>query len=152
KDRADVFATRPDGIRGRTAVDWKLVDETAPPSRFDSAVRERAIELAVRSTRPADATGVQLTPLRRDVTDAGIAYEHVTATFDRPLGAVRIVVRGPEGPTPASVAGQGADFWPLAVTRELDDLILRLRTNETTLGTWVFTTEGDIDRVLDHER
>ncbi|HVV19392.1 MAG TPA: 2,3-epoxybenzoyl-CoA dihydrolase [Pseudonocardiaceae bacterium] len=152
KDRADVFATRPDGIRGRTAVEWKLVDETAPPSRFADAVRERALALAERSTRPTDATGVALTPLRRDVTDDGISYDHVTATFDRPLGAVRIVVRGPSGPAPGTVAEQGADFWPLAVTRELDDLILRLRTNETTLGTWVFTTEGDIGHVLDHER
>jgi benzoyl-CoA-dihydrodiol lyase len=152
KDRADVFATRQDGMRGRTAVDWKLVDEIAPPSRFEAVAHERALELASRSTRPTDATGVSLPPLRREVTDDGIRYDHVVATYDRPMGAVRIVVRGPAGPAPDSVAGLGADFWPLAVTRELDDLILRLRANETTLGTWVFTTEGDIDRVLDHER
>ncbi len=152
RDRADVFATRQDGIRGRTAVDWKLVDEIAPPSRFEDAVRERAHELASRSARPSDATGVALPPLRREVTDDGIEYDHVTARFDRALGAVRIEVRGPAGPAPASVAEQGADFWPLALTRELDDLILRLRANETTLGTWVFTTSGDIASVLDHER
>jgi benzoyl-CoA-dihydrodiol lyase len=115
-------------------------------------VRERARELAARSTRPADATGVPLPPLRREITENGIEYDHVTARFDRQRGAVLIEVRGPSGPAPASVAEQGAAWWPLAVTRELDDAILRLRTNETTLGTWVFTTSGDSDAVLDHER
>ncbi|HEX3592265.1 MAG TPA: enoyl-CoA hydratase-related protein, partial [Pseudonocardiaceae bacterium] len=77
KDRADVFSTRPDGLKGRTAVEWKLVDETAPPSRFEQAARERAADLATRSDRPADATGVELTPLSRDETDDGIRYDHV---------------------------------------------------------------------------
>ena len=88
----------------------------------------------------------------RDTTDDGITYDHVSARFDRALGAVTITVRGPEGPAPSTVAGQGADFWPLAVTRELDDLILLLRTNEPALGTWLVTTAGDADAVLDHER
>ena len=152
RDRADVFATRQDGMRGRTAVEWRLVDEIAPPSRFEAAVRERAAELAGRSSRPTGATGITLPPLRREVTADGIEYDHVSARFDRAVGAVRIEVRGPSGPAPESVAEQGAGFWPLAVTRELDDLILRLRANETTLGTWVFTTSGDVDAVLDHER
>jgi benzoyl-CoA-dihydrodiol lyase len=152
KDRADVFATRPDGIRGRTAVDWKLVDEVAPPTRFDQAVRARAEELAGASNHRAGATGIELTPLHREITDDGIAYDHVSARFDRSLGAVTITVRGPQDPAPSTVTGQGADFWPLAVTRELDDLILLLRTNEPTLGTWLVTTDGDADTVLDHER
>jgi len=88
---ADVFATRPDGVKGRTAVTWRLVDEIAAPSQFDQAVRERAAELAETSVRPADATGVALPPLRREITDDGITYDHVTATFDRPGGAVTIV-------------------------------------------------------------
>jgi benzoyl-CoA-dihydrodiol lyase len=149
KDRADVFATRPDGIRGRTAVEWKLVDEVAPPTRFDEAVRERAEALKGTSN---GATGIDLTPLHREITDDGITYDHVTARFDRALGSVAITVRGPAGPAPSTVAGQGADFWPLAVTRELDDVILLLRTNEPALGTWVITTEGAADTVLDHER
>jgi benzoyl-CoA-dihydrodiol lyase len=152
KDRADVFATRPDGMRGSTAVEWKLVDETAPPSRFDEAVRERATQLAGTSNRPTGATGVELRPLRREVTDDGITYDHVTARFDRSQGAVTITVHGPTIPAPAEPADQGADFWPLAVTRELDDVILRLRANEPTLGTWLITTEGDADAVLDYER
>jgi benzoyl-CoA-dihydrodiol lyase len=151
KDRADVFSTRPDGVKGRTAVEWKLVDETAPPSRFEQATRERAADLAARSDRPADATGVELTPLAREETEDGIRYDHVTAAFDRAAGAVTITVHGPAGPAPETLP-RTADFWPLAVTRELDDLILRLRTNEPTLGTWVFTTRGDPAAVLAHER
>jgi len=153
KDLADVFATRPDGVKGRTAVEWRLVDELAPPRRFTEAVEERAAELATRSSRPVDATGVELTPLRRTETDESIAYEHVTATFDRPNGTVEIVVRGPAGsaPTVDQIAAQGAAFWPLALTRELDDLILRLRTNEPEPGTWLIRTDGDPDAVLGYD-
>jgi benzoyl-CoA-dihydrodiol lyase len=151
KDRADVFATRQDGIRGRTAVEWKLVDETAPPSRFEQATRERAAALAAMSSR-AGSAGVELTPLHREDTEDGITYDHVTARYDRTLGSVAITVHGPTSPAPATLIEQGAACWPLAVTRELDDLILRLRTNEPMLGTWVLTTAGDIDAVLDHER
>jgi benzoyl-CoA-dihydrodiol lyase len=128
------------------------VDETAPPSRFEQATRERAAELAAGSDRPTAATGIELTPLRRDETPDGTTYDHVTATFDRALGAVTITVHGPAEPAPDTIAGQGADFWPLALTRELDDLILRLRTNEPTLGTWVFRTEGDPAAVAGYER
>ncbi|HKN98359.1 MAG TPA: 2,3-epoxybenzoyl-CoA dihydrolase [Pseudonocardiaceae bacterium] len=149
KDRADVFATRSDGLKGRTAMEWRLVDETAPPSRFADAALERAKALAETSNRPADATGVELTPLRREVTDDGLTYDHVTATYDRSQGAVTVTVHGPAEPPDGN---RTADCWPLAVTRELEDVILRLRTNEPTLGTWLITTRGDHDAVLAHER
>jgi benzoyl-CoA-dihydrodiol lyase len=147
KDLADVFATRSDGVKGRTAVEWRLVDELAPPRRFDEAVRQRAEQLAARSARPGGA-GVTLTPLRREVTADGITYDHVTAVFDRPHGTVNITVRAPE----QLEERRDAEFWPLAVTRQLDDLILRLRANETELGTWLVRTEGDPDVVLGYER
>jgi len=144
KDLADVFATRSDGVKGRTAVTWRLVDEIAPPSAFDQAVRDRARELATRSTRP-DEPGIQLAPLRREVTDDGIRYDHVSAEFDRAGGTVTIIVRGPSEPP-------SVDGWLLAMTRQLDDLVLRLRTNEPDLGTWILKTEGDSDAVIAHER
>jgi benzoyl-CoA-dihydrodiol lyase len=142
KDLADVFATRPDGVKGRTAVDWKLVDELAPPRRFTETVTERARELAERSTRPRDAEGIELTPLRRD--------RYVRSVQDRNSGTVTITVHVPD-----AVEGgleQGAEFWPLAMTRELDDLVLTLRANEPELGTWLVKTEGDPDVVLGYER
>jgi benzoyl-CoA-dihydrodiol lyase len=154
KDRADVFATRSEGVRGKTAQAWRLVDEAAPPSRFARAVRERAEAAAMRSHRPRDAAGIALTPLERVITGDRIRYPHVTAQLDRPAGIAEITVRGPRDEAPDGVAAihrLGAAFWPLAVTRELDDLILRLRTNELELGTWTIRTSGDIDRVLGYE-
>jgi benzoyl-CoA-dihydrodiol lyase len=155
KDLADLFATRSDGVRGKTAVDWRLVDEVVPRRDFRATVEQRALDAAAHSSRPADARGVELTPLERESTEDGIAYRHVRAEYDRPLGLVRITVRGPDEPAPADAAAlhaQAADGWLLAFTRELDDLILRLRTNETELGTWVLRTEGDPARVLAHEQ
>jgi benzoyl-CoA-dihydrodiol lyase len=144
KDLADVFATRQDGIKGRAAVDWRLVDELAPPRRFDEMVRERAAELAANSGRPRDAEGIALTPLRRD--------RYVVAEPDADAGTVTITVRAPDERAPEAIHEADAEFWPLAVTRELDDLILRLRTNEPYLGTWVIKTEGDPEIVLGYER
>ena len=155
KDRADVFATRSEGIRGRQAVEWRLVDEVIPKRQWDETVAERAAEAAARSTRPVDATGIELPPLQRDETPDGVRYQHVEARYDRAVGLVEITVHGPEGDVPDTVERVhelGARFWPLAMTRELDDLILRLRANERELGTWVIRTRGDVEDALAFER
>ncbi len=155
KDRADVFATKSEGLRGKQAVEWKLVDEVIPKRQWDEKVAERAAEAAARSSRPADATGVELPPLERTETVDGIAYQHVRAEFDRDRGLVEITVLGPEGDVPDTVERVhelGAAFWPLAMTRELDDLILRLRANELELGTWIIRTRGDVEDALAFER
>ncbi|MFD2417494.1 2,3-epoxybenzoyl-CoA dihydrolase [Amycolatopsis pigmentata] len=141
KDRADVFATRPDGVKGRTAVEWGLVDELVPRQGFREAVAQRARELAARGGRPDDARGIELDPLERVETADSIEYRFVSAKVDRGLRAVTITVRGMDEPD-----------WLLAMTRELDDVILRLRTNEPELGTWVLRTEGDLEAVLANER
>jgi benzoyl-CoA-dihydrodiol lyase len=145
RDRADVFATKPEGLKGRTAVEWGLVDEAVPRSRFDQTVRERAREAAAASSRTGEG-GVALPLLEPEIAAGRIAYRHVTADLDGDL--VTITIRAPEGPVPATV---DADFWPLALTRELDDLILWLRTNEPDRGTWVLKTTGDLDAVLAYE-
>jgi benzoyl-CoA-dihydrodiol lyase len=146
RDLADWFSTRSEGVGGRKAVQWRLVDEAVPRAKWDETVAARAAELAARSDRP-QATGVVLPPLDKDRTDSAIGYRHVTADLDRDRGLVEITVRGPEQP-PAEL---GADSWPLAVARELDDLILDLRTNEPELGTWVLRTAGDPAAVLAHD-
>ena len=154
KDRADVFATRNEGIRGETAVKWGLVDESVPLSRFAEAVSVRAAAAVARSTRPDEATGVHLRPLDRRESEDGLDYSTVSARFDRDGRRVDITVRGPSQPPPADAAGvlaQGVDYWPLALARELDDLVLRLRANELELGTWVWRTEGDAGVVLAHD-
>ena len=154
RDLADYFSTRPEGVGGKKAVQWRLVDEAVPRPRWDETVAERAAELAARSGRSEDAAGVALTPLGKTRDDDAIAYEYVSARLDRAASSVDITVRGPASDPPASMAeatAQGAGFWPLAVTRELDDLILDLRTNETELGTWVFRTDGNPAAVLAYD-
>ncbi len=161
RDLADYFATRAEGVGGRKAVQWRLVDEVVPRPSWTQTVTERAVELAARSRRaPGSAgAGVRFTPLAKERSynrkAAGeISYRWTAARLDREASTAYITVRGPDTDPPADVAhlhAQGADFWPLAMTRELDDLILDLRTNEPELGTWVLRTSGSPGRVLGYD-
>ncbi len=155
RDRADFFCTVEEGVKGQRAVEWGLVDEVVPRSRLDDVVRQRARELAARTDRPAGARGIALTPLARTIDGDAIAYEHVTCRIDRGRAVAEITVKGPAAGPPADTAGVaalGVAFWPLALARELDDLILHLRTNEGEIGLWVLRTEGDADLVEAHDR
>ena len=148
RDRADFFCTTGEGVRGRRALDWKLVDELVPRSRLDDAVAARAAALAATSDRPADAAGIALTPLERSVSEDAIAYAHVHVALDRGQGTATLTVSAPDAPPPAEAAAihaAGAGFWPLALARELDDAILHLRFNEPALGTWILKTAGVAD-------
>jgi benzoyl-CoA-dihydrodiol lyase len=151
RDLADYFSTRAEGVGGKKAVAWRLVDEAVPRPEWEQAVAERAAAFAERSSRPADAQGIELTPLDKTRTDDHIGYRYVSAELDRERGVAEITVSGPDGDPPADLAAAAAGFWTLAMTRELDDLILDLRTNETELGTWMFRTKGDAARVLAHD-
>ncbi len=155
RDLADVFATLPEGVRGETAARWRLIDESVPRNVFAQRVRECAERAAEGSARPAEATGITLTALARELTEDGVRYAHTRAVFDREERAVAITVSAPSTsdlPTLARLHEEGADFWSLAVVRELDDLILHLRSNELELGTWLLRTEGDIEQVLAHDQ
>jgi benzoyl-CoA-dihydrodiol lyase len=155
RDLADYFSTKSEGIGGRKAVEWRLIDEAVPRPKWDEVVAARAAEFATSSTRPNDAEGVTLTPLAKTRTPDAIGYRYVSAKLDRETRQVAITVLGPEQDAPADAAAihaHGVDFWTLAVTRELDDLILDLRTNETELGTWVFRTLGDGARVRAYDQ
>ncbi len=155
RDRADYFSTKAEGLGGKKAVAWRLVDEAVPRAKWDEVVAQRAAELAGRSSRPAGAAGVALTPLAKTRTDEEISYRHVTARLDRARGVAEITVTGPAAGPPDSLDAlheQGAEFWTLAVTRELDDLILDLRANELELGTWVLRTQGDPAAVLAYDQ
>jgi benzoyl-CoA-dihydrodiol lyase len=153
KDRADLFATKSEGYRGATAVDWGLVDATVPRKSWTEEVTRRARDAADASSRRA-GTGIELTPLERREEGDTLRYPHVSAVLDRDARRVDITVEGPPDAPPADAAAaraQGVDYWPFAVARALDDLVLRLRTNEQTLGTWVLRTSGDVDRVLAYD-
>jgi benzoyl-CoA-dihydrodiol lyase len=155
-DRADFVATVAEGVRGRRALDWGLVDELAPRTRLAEAARARAEELASRSDRPPDGAGVPLPALERELGPERIAYPNLTVELDRALGVATFTIRGPEagGADAADPAMLGAAWWPLAMARELDDAILLLRFNEPEVGTWVLRSQGDpeavaaVDRVL----
>jgi len=155
RDLADYFSTRSEGVGGAKAVAWRLVDEAVPRSAWSQTVAARAAEFAARSARTAGAAGIEFTPLDKTRTDDAVSYRHVSALLDHADGVAAITVRGPgQGPPagPQGIRDRGAGFWPLAVARELDDLVLDLRTNEPGLGTWIFRTAGDPGLVLAYDR
>jgi benzoyl-CoA-dihydrodiol lyase len=150
RDRADVFCCVEEGVRGKRAVDWRLVDEVVPPSAWEDAVAKRAAAFAARSDRPADAKGISLVPLSREFGPDSVRYDHVFVALDREQRRAALTLRGPASVpgTLADIHAQGAAFWLLALARELDDAILHLRLNEPELGLLIFRTAGDAALVL----
>jgi len=145
RDLADVFCTDPDGARGRRALEWGLVDRTAPPQRFDAAVRARAEELARRGGAPDAGEPVALAALARSIQPDGYDYPNVRVRIDDARRLAEITVRGPSGPVAVE---RSADWWPLAAARELEDAVLMLRTNHEEIGAWVLRSEGDPETLL----
>src|SRR5215813_9526747 len=154
RDRADVFCSIEEGIRGAKAVEWRLVDEVVPNSKWKDAVAARAKEVAAKSDRPKGAKGIRLTPLERKIEKDRVSYSHVDVEIDRERGLTTVTVRGPSQGAPASVEAAhalGAKFWPLVVARELEDAILHLRSNEAAIGVVLFRTDGNAQAVLAHD-
>ncbi len=154
RDLADVFCTSEEGVRGRRAKEWGLVDDIAPRGRWAEAVSKQAQALAAQSARPTSGEGVKLTPLDRTIDEAGYHYSHVDVNFDRERGLATIMVKAPLDDPPSDVSAiesQGMAFWPLRMVRELDDAILMLRTNEPELGLWVLKTSGEGTKVLAYD-
>jgi benzoyl-CoA-dihydrodiol lyase len=150
-DLADIFCTTSEGVRGQKAKDWRLVDAIAKPAVFAAKVQERALELAAQSDRPADGKGVALTPLQRTESADALHYQHVTVEIDRAKRTASFTVKAPTGAQPTDIAGieaAGANWYPLAMARELEDAILSMRTNELDIGTWMIRTQGDAAAVL----
>jgi len=156
RDLADVFCSTEEGVKGRRAVDWRLVDEVVPNSKFDEKVAERAREIAGGETRNTGARGIELIPLDRRIEDDGsVVYSLVEVQVDRTKGIATIMITGPDGDAPASVDAlhkEGASAWILRLARELDDAILHLRLNELEIGVVVFKSQGDPARVVAHEK
>lgn len=152
RDRADIFCSIEEGVGGPRAVEWRLVDETAPSSKFQEAVTERALKMAEESDRPANAQSVKLSPLNRTIDKDTITYDYVDVAIGRDNRVATITLKAPDSGIPAGMAveeavTQGADFWPLALCRQFDDAILHLRLNELEIGNIVFKTQGDKDVV-----
>ena len=155
RDLADVFCSTEEGVKGKRAVEWRLVDEVVVNSRFEETVAARAREFAQRSKADDGAKGVSLAPLDRAFAEDGsVAYSLVEVQVERDKGLATITVRGPDADAPGSVAAlhaQGARTWALRLARELDDALLHLRFNELELGVIVFKSQGDPAKALAHE-
>ena len=150
RDRADIFCTLTEGIRGKRAVEWKLVDELVPRSKLMETAMARATEFAAQSSRPSDARGIELAPISREIDGDTIVYKTLSANIDRDLHTAEITVIAPKKAPAQDIDGiisEGCDFWPLAFARDFDDFILHMRANETETSTWVFKTVGDSDNV-----
>ena len=155
RDLADVFCTTAEGLGGTKAKQWGLVDEVVPPRLFADKVQERAKALAEQTDRPKEAKGVTLTPLRRAMDEQGIHYDHVDVAVDSAARTITITVSAPnsgEAVELDAIVERGAQWWPLAMARELDDAILHLRTNVREAGIWIVKTQGDIDAMLRLDR
>jgi len=150
-DLADLFCTSVEGVRGKKAVEWRLVDESVRPADFAARVQARALELAALSDRPANGKGVALTPLHRQHSADALHYSHVKVDIDRAKRTAVFTVHAPSGAQPASIAeieAAGSNWYPLVLARELEDAILLMRTNENEIGTWLIKTQGDAASVL----
>jgi benzoyl-CoA-dihydrodiol lyase len=157
RDHADFFCTTEEGVKGKRAVEWRLVDEVVPGSKFEQAVAARAKDFAGKSRRDGGAQGIALTPLSRTFSENGVEYETLSVEFDRSGRIATIVLRGPSSMPPAAAEAMdgamalGAAFWPLKLARELDDAILNIRLNEFDVAAIVFKSSGDPAAVMAYE-
>jgi benzoyl-CoA-dihydrodiol lyase len=161
RDRADVFCTTEEGIKGKRAVAWRLVDEAVPSSQIEAVVAARSREFAAAALSSLPGAnidggvgGIALAPLRRTIAADHRDYPYVRVAFDRNARIATVTLRGPEAPPPSSAAAMvdlGAAFWSLQVARELDDAILDIRLNEYDIATIVFKSQGDLRIVLDYD-
>ena len=146
RDHADFFCTTAEGLRGKRAKEWRLVDRLVPPSKLVDETKKTAEDVAAKSSRPKDAKGIALPAIERSIEGDTIRYGHLTVEIDREGRSAKLRVNGPAAAPPADAAAihaQGAAFWPLALARDLDDAMMHLRLNETEIGTWVLQSQGD---------
>jgi len=151
KDIADIFCTNADGVRGKKAVDWKLVDYIAPPSKFDDLINERVSKVTASVKLRNGENGIKLKALNRNITNEGIDYDTIKAKINREDRIANIHIIGPKSDDVIDineVVKMGSNWWALKFARELEDLILLLRTNELEVGVLTITSEGSTDDIL----
>jgi len=151
RDHADFFCTIEEGIKGKRAVAWRLVDEIAPNSKLEAKIADRAREFSAKSPRNGNGKGIELSPLKRTIEESGLRYGFVAVDINREQRIATITISAPDAPPPADIDGmiaQGASFWPLQAARELDDAILHLRINELEIAMLVFKSHGEAANVL----
>ncbi|WP_295141354.1 2,3-epoxybenzoyl-CoA dihydrolase [uncultured Reyranella sp.] len=143
RDHADFFCTTAEGLRGKRAREWRLVDQLIPPSKLVEQTQKIAEEVAAKSSRPKDAKGIALPTVERQIDGDTLRYANLTVEIDREGRSAKFRLNGPSSAPLADVHAAGAAFWPLALARDFDDAMMHLRLNETEIGTWVLTSQGD---------
>ena len=155
RDLADIFCSTEEGVKGKRAQDWRLVDEVVPNSKFDDAVAERAAQFAAEMTKGDAPQGITLGDLDRSIDENGnVTYSLVEVAIDRDARSATITLKGPSEDAPADMAAfqaQRDQAYMLRLAREFEDAILHLRLNEMELGLWAFQTQGDPELLLAHE-
>jgi len=178
RDRADVFSTLAEGLKGKRAKDWGLIDDYFPTSKFQESIDARVREIAKGVTQtvslPGDAEavrlnisepsqtnslryGIKLNPLQRELKPSSVEYKYVNVILNREERYADLTVHGPEPKadlptTPEEIQKLGDSYWPLQAYRELDDALLHLRVNEPEIGLVCIRTQGNIDDVLAVDR
>ena len=145
KDIADIFCTNADGVRGKKALDWNLVDHIAPPSKFNSLIDERVSFLESKVKLRNGSTGIALNNIKRTITDKNINYETISCILNKDNRVAEIKIHGPEENEIIAInelVEKGSEYWVLKFVRELDDLILMLRANELETGVITIQSEG----------
>ncbi len=151
RDRADVFSTLAEGLKGKRATEWGLIDDSFPTSKFEDAVEARVQELARTNGATATPKGIKLNALSFETTEDSRNYKYVRVQLHREGRYADLTVLSPEGELPTTVAEiekLGDAYWPLQAYRELDDALLHLRVNEPEIGLMCLRTEGRIENVL----
>ena len=151
RDLADVFCTVAEGVKGKRAKQWGLVDEVVPRSKFEELVQKRARELADASPARAEQ-GIRLAPLNKKIEEDHVEYKHISLEIDRGQRVATLTVRGPSAGLPReadAIRKLGASWWPLEAFRELDDVLCHLRFNEDQIGLILLKTAGEIEPVVE---
>ena len=146
RDHADLFCTAAEGLRGKRALQWGLVDELVPASKLGEKSRDRAMLLSKEANSRRDVRGISLFPMNRRISPTRLEYPYLEVDIDGAASVANFTVCGPDASPPVSVEKLhelGAKYWQLALARALDDAILHLRTNRTDIGNWVIRMTGD---------
>ena len=154
RDHADLFCTAVEGLRGKRALQWGLVDELVPPSKLSEKARDRAKLLSKGAHSQSDVQGISLSPMDRRISTKRLEFPYLEVDIDGDASVANFTVHGPDVPPPVSLEklhDLGAEYWQLALARALDDAILHLRTNRTDIGNWVIRIAGDGALIRAHD-
>jgi benzoyl-CoA-dihydrodiol lyase len=151
RDRADVFSTLAEGLKGKRAKVWGVIDDTFPTSKFQDSINARVQKLVSASNDQQRLVGIKLNPIDVEVSSDALEYKYVKLSLHREQRYADLTVRAPESQSqmsPEEIQQAGDTYWPLRAYRELDHALLHLRVNEPEIGLVCLHTQGEISNVI----